>query len=280
MSRCINCGRRLFGKFCHECGEKIITTKDFSIQRVISDAFASIFNFDSRFYKSMRLLLTKPGLLTTEYIRGHRIPYMKPFQLFLICTLFFYVLFSSVDIFLIPSQWYFNSDQESVEGVRQLAKKIADKWNLTDDELTILYDSRVGTNSKLFIFILIPIIALGSLLIGYTSHKQYGIHIVHAIHLFTFMLVCFLAMYVILSILPGNYSGIYILLPLALILSIYFTLSIKQIFRFGWLRSIISSLILVGIVLIASGMFRNLISYTTLKSLEYSFFMNGFYHSQ
>lgn len=276
MSKCVSCNRNLHGDYCHHCGEKVVTVDDFSFKRIVGDAFSSIFNIDSSFYKSIKYLLFKPGFLTQEYIQGHRKPYMKPFQLYLVCIIIFYVFFSSVDIFLVPSQWFFDSVQPGMENTKILAKTIAEKWNLTNKELAILYDARVGTNSKLLIFILLPVIALGSMLIGYSSYKQYGIHLVHAVHLFTFLLVTFLCLYVFMSILPGNYSGVFIIMPIAIILTIYFTISIKIIFTYKWLRSFLSAVFMVVIVIVSSAVFRNTISYLTLKSLEYSFFMDGF----
>lgn len=275
MSKCISCNRNLHGNYCHRCGEKVVEAQDFSFKKIMGEAIISIFNIDSSFYKSIKYLLVKPGFLTQEYIRGHRKPYMKPFQLNLVCIIIFYVFFSSVDIFLVPSKWYFNSDSNSPDDI-ELAQGIAGKWNLTIEELSILYDARVGTNSKLFVLILLPIIALGSMLIGYSSHKQYGIHLIHAIHLFTFMLVSFLILYLIAIILPGNNGGIYIVVPILSMLFIYFTLSIKRIFNYGLIRSFLSSFVMVTIVFVSSFAFRYSISYLTLKSLEYSFFMDGF----
>lgn len=276
MSNCISCHEVLIGNYCHNCGEKTVQSTDFSIRKLSRDAFSSLFNFDSKFYKSIGKLITKPGFLTTEYIRGHRKPYMKPFQLFFISTILFYVFFSSVDVFLIPSQWYFNSDAEGMENIRLLADSIANKWNLTNKEFSILYDSRVGANSKLFIFLLIPVIAFASLIVGYSQYKQYGIHIVHAVHLITFILLCFICLYFIMAIIPKHYNGIYIIVPITIILSTYFTFSIRRVFNFRWKRSIISSSILTFFVIATCVAFRNGISYLTLKSLYYPFFMDGF----
>jgi len=275
MAKCISCNRNLLGNYCHRCGEKVVEPQDFSFKKIMGEAFASIFNIDSSFYKSIKYLLIKPGFLTQEYIRGHRKPYMKPFQLNLVCIILFYVFFSSIDIFLVPSKWYFNTGSPGADDI-ELAKAIAEKWSLTIEELSILYDARAGTNSKLFVLILLPIIALGSMLIGYSSHKLYGIHLIHAIHLFTFMLVSFLILYLTAIILPGNNDGIFIVGPILTMLTIYFTLSIKRIFKYDWIRSFLSSLVMVTIVFVSSFAFRYSISYLTLKSLEYSFFMNGF----
>lgn len=276
MSNCISCHEVLIGNYCHNCGERKVQPTDFSIRKLSGDAFSSLFNFDSKFYKSIGKLISKPGFLTTEYIRGHRKPYMKPFQLFFISTILFYVFFSSVDVFLIPSQWYFNSDVEAMENIRLLANSIATKWNLTNKEFSILYDARVATNSKLFIFLLIPGIALASLIVGYSQYKQYGIHIVHAVHLFTFILLAFIFLYFLMAVIPGNHSGVYILIPVTITLSTYFTLSIRRVFSFKWIKSLLSSCVLTLIVITTCVAFRYGISYLTLKSLNYSFFMDGF----
>ncbi|MCB9249683.1 MAG: DUF3667 domain-containing protein [Ignavibacteriales bacterium] len=45
------------------------------------------FNFDSKFFRSLKFLITKPGFLTNEFLNGRRVKYIKPFQLFIILNL-------------------------------------------------------------------------------------------------------------------------------------------------------------------------------------------------
>ena len=47
------------------------------------DAFGSFFSYDQKVWSTLRVLITRPGLLTADYAAGRRVRYLSPFQLFL-----------------------------------------------------------------------------------------------------------------------------------------------------------------------------------------------------
>lgn len=90
---CKNCNQPLIGKFCHNCGEKVVEKTDFSLKTLFHQLVDGLFNIDSKVYQTFIYLLFKPGKLTTNYLDGIRKPFMKPIQVFLISNvLFFYCL--------------------------------------------------------------------------------------------------------------------------------------------------------------------------------------------
>ena len=90
---CVNCETPATGKFCAECGQEI---KDHSVALgpLLSDALAELASWDSKLFRTLVPLLTRPGFLTNEYNAGHRVPYLSPLKLYLTISVLFFLLFS------------------------------------------------------------------------------------------------------------------------------------------------------------------------------------------
>jgi hypothetical protein len=88
---CKNCGALVNERFCGICGQEKymfdVTMKEFATGIV-----PEIINIDKRFFKSLWDLISKPGYLTLEYLKFHRVPHAPPTQIyFVIATVFFFV---------------------------------------------------------------------------------------------------------------------------------------------------------------------------------------------
>ena len=63
----------------------------------VHDLASGLFNYDSKFWRTMRTLVLNPGQLTVEYVEGRRASYLTPPQLYLwletICFLVFKMFF-------------------------------------------------------------------------------------------------------------------------------------------------------------------------------------------
>ncbi len=81
---CPNCNTPLVGVHCHECGQKKINPTEFALKRFLARAAAEIVDIESsKAFKTMIAMLTRPGLLTTEYLAGRRGNYIGPVKLYL-----------------------------------------------------------------------------------------------------------------------------------------------------------------------------------------------------
>lgn len=151
------------GVYCHVCSEKVISDEDFEVNRLASTYFSNLTNVDSKLFKTISYLITKPGALTYEYFRGTRSQFLSPFQTFILVSVVFYVIVRDFDIFYVPSKWYFVHYTDFLGlSIPELITMKQNDTGLTKKELALVYDMKVGNNSKLFLLLAIPVLAFGS----------------------------------------------------------------------------------------------------------------------
>jgi hypothetical protein len=90
---CANCGAPLTGPYCAECGQHAHESSR-AIGTLFHDAWHIVTHVDSRFWRTIGMLLTKPGNLTREYFAERRARYLPPFRLYLVLSLIFFALAS------------------------------------------------------------------------------------------------------------------------------------------------------------------------------------------
>ena len=85
---CLNCGQALRDEnFCPNCGQLNNINKP-TFKELVMDALANLFAFDSKFYLSLWPLLTKPGRLSIDFVRGRRSSFLPPIRLFVLVGVF------------------------------------------------------------------------------------------------------------------------------------------------------------------------------------------------
>lgn len=89
ITHCENCGTELTGKYCPQCGQPAIDYRR-SFRHVIVDALDSFLNWDSKFFHTIALLLTRPWRLTNEFLAGHRQKFLHPARLYLLASIVFF----------------------------------------------------------------------------------------------------------------------------------------------------------------------------------------------
>ena len=80
---CPNCGTTLAGPWCYACGQK---GEDYhrSIWLLVAEAFEGLTHLDGRLWTTLPRLLVRPGMLTRDYLDGHRASQLPPFRMFLV----------------------------------------------------------------------------------------------------------------------------------------------------------------------------------------------------
>jgi hypothetical protein len=116
---CSNCGAPLTGPYCAACGQRhephVHTMAHFA-----SEAFESITHADSRLWRTLGYLLTRPGRLTREFFEGRRARYLPPFRLYLVISVVFFLVGLPEDVNL-----KLTGDPVSEEAARQLRADVA-----------------------------------------------------------------------------------------------------------------------------------------------------------
>ena len=89
--RCLNCATPIIGPYCHTCGQKDEPRVQ-PIRALVVESIAEILSLDGRLWRTLRLLLSRPGFLTNEYIAGRRSTYVGPFRLYLLVSVVYFLV--------------------------------------------------------------------------------------------------------------------------------------------------------------------------------------------
>ncbi|MDO9375461.1 MAG: DUF3667 domain-containing protein [Bacteroidota bacterium] len=117
---CLNCNAALHGTYCHICGQENIEPKE-SAWHLVVHFFNDITHFDGKFFDTLRLLVTRPGFLSSEYARGRRASYLNPIRMYVFTSAVFFLIFFS--LFHVTDQTIDNTirfDDKSVEDIRAM----------------------------------------------------------------------------------------------------------------------------------------------------------------
>jgi len=93
---CLNCGEVLTGQHCSHCGQRA-KVQVISLWGLVKDFLGDVFDWDSRIWRTIRPLAFRPGLLTSEFLRGRRAHYTPPFRMYLILSVVFFLIASVFD---------------------------------------------------------------------------------------------------------------------------------------------------------------------------------------
>ena len=107
---CLNCQTELQGKYCHVCGQQATNIKP-TIREFIYEYLNIAFIWDRYFFKTLSLLVRKPGVLTNEYISGKFVSYTHPLKLNM------FLLFVFISFFLL-----FHSNEDMGNSVQNLTR--------------------------------------------------------------------------------------------------------------------------------------------------------------
>ena len=78
---CADCGTETVGKFCHNCGNASHVHR--TLLHLGEELLHGVMHFDSRTWRTLPLLVFRPGRLTREWCQGKRTRYVSPLAVFL-----------------------------------------------------------------------------------------------------------------------------------------------------------------------------------------------------
>ena len=249
---CENCNSELVGLYCSECGQK--NSQLLSIKETLKEFTDNVFSFDTRFFITLKYLITKPGLLTTEYWLGRRTKYLPPLRLYLVMSLMYFFISSIInpgtDISLYKSDFQekpfqFELDKSSpkydpspeivapfVDFFKENFNKgvmVAEKKELTEHDL-------VWANMPAAMFILMPFMAFCVYLLNKKKKQLYSYHLITVLHFHSFIFFIF----TLEDIVPNFNPAFFLYLPLIDIFiklySLYYIFFMfKNIYQDSWI---------------------------------------------
>ncbi len=124
-------------EFCPRCGQQN-HEPGLRFGHVLEEGLEGILHFDSKVFRTLRLLLFKPGELTQQFLAGHRVPFVPPIRLYVFISFVFFLLLGTA----------FSHEEEG--GPERSAKPAATKEKATpaavvgDDSITFFQGPKAG----------------------------------------------------------------------------------------------------------------------------------------
>src|ERR1700677_3903986 len=120
---CLNCQATLYGRYCHVCGQENMEPKE-TVWHLVQNLFNDITHFDGKFFATVKYLLRKPGVLSSEYRAGRRASYLHPIRMYVFTSAFFFIILYSISK---PEEIFKHKEVERVRGLPQLQKSLAER---------------------------------------------------------------------------------------------------------------------------------------------------------
>lgn len=258
---CKNCGTATRGNYCHQCGQAAHVHVP-SAREFLHEFLGHYVALEGKLWKSLALLLFKPGFLSREYIEGRRVRYLEPLRLYLSFSILFFALvkLSGVQLFepdvsVQPPAASAPAAQQGVEiDDKFLRKKLvgwADAVNpLLGQKVDRFMDRPVEVQRDAIrraffgyapyaIFALMPLFAAYLKLLYLGSGRRYGEHFLFALHANAFAFF----MLSLMILVPGSWDFIRFLLFLWL--AFYLPTAMRRVYGGGRLATGVRWLVLM-----------------------------------
>lgn len=95
---CLNCTLPLAGEenFCPNCGQRN-DTRSLNFGSFLHAIFSEFISYDSRLWRTIKILLLKLGQVSRDYINGKRFRYANPFRFYLTISIVFFLFLGIVN---------------------------------------------------------------------------------------------------------------------------------------------------------------------------------------
>lgn len=93
---CADCGTETLGRFCHNCGNPSHVHR--TLLHLGEELLHGVMHFDSRTWRTLPLLVFRPGKLTRAWVEGKRTRYVSPLALFLFTIFVLFMVLSYAPI--------------------------------------------------------------------------------------------------------------------------------------------------------------------------------------
>lgn len=132
---CQNCDNENTSEanFCINCGQKL--GDKLNLKLLFYNTIGNYFSFDARFFRSIVPLMFKPGYIATEFVKGRRLQYLHPGQMYLFVTVVFFFVFN----------YYVREGRKVIEENAKNAFEEVDKEVKQTDSLNSLNEAALDT---------------------------------------------------------------------------------------------------------------------------------------
>ena len=114
---CLNCGAALQGRFCCQCGQTAHPHR--SLVHVLEEFMHGVIHFDTKAWRTLPMVIFRPGTLTRNYVFGKRARYISPLAMFLFTIFAMFFAFAFIET---PPGLGGTPEEQRAEAVRELTE--------------------------------------------------------------------------------------------------------------------------------------------------------------
>lgn len=185
MQNCRNCLALVSGEYCAACGQKKFNRNAFRLKGFLKEAIEEAFDYDSKVFATMRLLIFKPGELTLYYLHGKQKTYFNPIKLYLAVIAFNFLVYSTMDNYS-PINIAYLMNMGAPEWFKELYFQKQASSGLEKDFFLHKVNGQANNVFSFALYFMIFIFPLALMGWFYRSEKFYIEHMVFCLHFMAF----------------------------------------------------------------------------------------------
>ena len=257
---------------------KLDNVTDHSVKAFAKTFANETFHIDKRIFRTLSVLISKPGQLTSFYFSSFKNKYIQPLKLYFAVNLLFFIL---TPILNTPNIQVFSFNMQSFSRSNEVYQGIVNKQIQTANVSRQIYQERFNAhlkyNQPAFVFLIIPLMALFLMLLNFKSKQTYIEHLTFSIHYLSMFLLFILCMMILFRILfyvtawfniSNGLVGLVFVAVVILGPLLYLVLATKNYYADKFLPSILKSVGgFVGFV-ISLGVFTHFLFFYTILALR------------
>jgi hypothetical protein len=181
---CKSCGSVVVGRYCSACGEKVLTPDDHTLKHYLG-ALLNAFTFaDSKFWNTLKAVVLRPGELSTAYMAGQRVKYMRPVAFFFLANFIYFAVpvFQTFNTSLDGHMRYMPYSTWANAKVEQHLERKGE----TLEELTARYAPVSANNAKLMLVLMVFSLVLPMALFYLRKRAYFSAYITASFELMAF----------------------------------------------------------------------------------------------
>lgn len=249
---CKHCGNHFTGNYCNNCGERVYAEHDKRLSHVLEEVIHFITHLDGTLFTTLRAIFTRPGKLSLEYCNGIRKKYFKPIPFFLLCVVL-YLLFPKFHGLNMKFNTFIHPDYSYAALARPVVKNKMKNTSMTYEEIREKYDAKSPKISKLFLLVLLPMVALVLYVLFFKQRRFYFDHFIYATEFGSlWIIIQFLLMPLVMTFVAWIYPGsaaffeddnVWLFSILGMILLLMVSSAFKRFYMQNWVWSVIKAFI-------------------------------------
>ena len=233
----------------------LITLKEFT-----TEFWDQLTNLESKVFRSLRHLVSRPGLLTNSYLSGDRESYVRPLRLFIVVNVIFFFLGPHLQVFKNNTGSYFVGPFGGY--AKSTVKRQLSKTQLSSEIYIERLNTEIRSRAGSLVFVAIPLFA-AFLKLGWRQ-RHYVEHLVFSLHFTT----AFLVLILLTGLLMLLHPRAILLMPIVIIPFLF--LSLRRTYMSRTWVTILMTLPVIAAFLFSYGVFNLSVFWISIALLELS----------